>query len=125
MGSGAGDTQSGMELLENWARWACGGEWAIIMAHYYHRNDSTCQDYRRRSELEVDDDQPNIAIPIDEREALWVEKRIRELPGQLNHAVRYWYTGRPRIERVSRQVIRGWVEHAAREIAHCKKKCWL
>lgn len=111
------DTKRGLEMLENWSRWAVGGEHAIIMAHYYNRKSAVCGDYKRRSDdPDADDTVVEVPIPVDEKEAVIVEDALKQLAPHLFKAVRYWYTGRPRIDRVSENVLRGWVEHAAREI---------
>ena len=112
------DTKLGMDRLENWARWACGGEIAIIMSHYYRGRAAVCGEYSRRSD-DGDDEEaaPEVPIPIDAKDAILVESAIRSLPAHLFKAVRFWFVGRPRIEGVPRRVIRGWVEQAAREIS--------
>lgn len=115
------DTKFGMYRLDNWARWACGGEVAIIMSHYYKDRDAVCGEYSRRSDDEDDCDcVPDVPIPVDEHDALLVEAAIKRLPAHLCKAVRFWFVGRPRIDGVSIHVIKGWVEHAAREISRVR-----
>jgi hypothetical protein len=106
------ETQMGLARFENWQRWACGGEVAIIMAHYYPPK-SAMAGQHVSSEVWDEEDKP---MPIDERDAQIVERMIVRLPCHLCNAVRYRYVGRPRIIGVPRQVIDNLVEQAAREI---------
>jgi hypothetical protein len=106
------ETQRGLMRLDNWARWCCGGELAIIMRHYYPRRAAVAGQHVS-SEVWDDDTAP---MPIDERDAELVEKLIRSMPVNLRNAVRNRYTGRPRIIGTPDSWLDQWVEHAAREI---------
>ena len=106
------ETQIGLQRLANWQRWACGGECAMILQHYYPRRAAVAGQH---VSSEVWDDEP-CCLPIDERDAEMVEKLIRNLPTHLRNAVRYTYTGRPRMMGTPETWIKEWVDQAAREI---------
>ena len=107
-------TKRGLERLENWARWACGGETAMILSHFYPPKAAVCGEYRRRSGDGDDESLDPIDPPVDESDAVRVEESIRRLPNHLRNAVRFYYTGRPHISGLHRTTLREWVEHAAR-----------
>ncbi len=105
------ETQMGLMRLENWRRWAYGGEVAEILRHYYPRRAAVAGQY---VSSEVWDDDAH--IPVDERDAELVERLIRNLPTHIRNAVRYRYTGRPRMIGTPDAWINDWVNQAAREI---------
>ena len=109
------ETQIGLLRFENWQRWAIGGERAIIMSHYYPPKAAMAG---MHISSEVFDDDTDVQIPIDERDAQIVEKLIISLPCHMCKAVRYHYTGRPKHIGMPRSVIEEWINQAAREIMH-------
>lgn len=106
------ETEIGLKRLDNWARWACGGECAEILRHYYPRRAAVAGQHLS-SEVWDNDDVP---MPIDVRDAEIVERLILALPRHLCNAVRYTYTGRPRMIGTPSAWVDQWVQHAAREI---------
>ena len=106
------ETQMGLLRFENWKRWACGGECAMILQLYYPSKAAVAGQHVS-SEVWDDDDVP---MPVDVRDAELVERMLRHLPIHLCKAVRYKYTGRPKHIGIPESVLTQWVEQAAREI---------
>jgi hypothetical protein len=109
-----GNTKIGWERLENWQRWNRAGSAGMIAKLSYPALIPACSQYRSS---EVFAETPEYSPPVDTRDAYEVECILRELPGHLRNATKFYFFGRPRIVGVSRDVIEGWVLHAAREIA--------
>jgi hypothetical protein len=107
------ETQAGLIRLDNWQRWARGGEIAIIMTHYYP---PTAAMAGQHVSSEVWDDDLEALMPIDVRDAEKVEKLILALPHRMCIAVRHKYTGRPRRIGMTRHTMDDLVNQAAREI---------
>ena len=108
------ETQIGMMRLENWQRWCCGGELAIILQHYYPRRAAVAGQYMAEAG-EVWNDEPD-CMPVDERDAELVERLVCQLPVHLRNAVRFKFTGRPRMMGTPESWLEEWVHQAAREI---------
>lgn len=106
------ETEIGLLRLENWARWARGGECAEILRHYYPRCAAVAGQYK--SSDVWDDDPPQ--LPVDEIDAQLIERIIRGFPMHLRNAVRYRFIGRPRMVGTPDSWINDWVNQAAREI---------
>ncbi len=84
----------------------------MILQHYYPRRAAVAGQH---VSSEVWDDEP-CCMPVDERDAEIVERMVRALPMHLRNAVRFTYTGRPRMVGTPETWIKEWVEQAAREI---------
>jgi hypothetical protein len=106
------DTELGLQRLDNWARWACGGECAMILQLWYPKRAAVAGQHLSS---EVWDDEP-ARMPVNVKDAEIVEKLIIGLVPYLRNAVRHTYTGRPRMINTHDKIIREWVEQAAREI---------
>jgi len=111
------ETQAGLIRLDNWQRWARGGEIAIIMAHYYP---PTAAMAGQHVSSEVWDDDLEASMPVDVRDAETVERLILLLPCRMCLAVRHKYTGRPKHIGMSRHLVDDLVKQAAREIMAMK-----
>lgn len=108
------ETQIGLMRFENWRRWACGGEYALIRELWYPSKAAVGGQYVAEAGDIWNNDEPT--MPVDERDAELVERMIKALPVHLCKAVRFKYTGRPRHIGIPEYVLDGWVEQAAREI---------
>lgn len=107
------DTQNGLDRLSNWARWSKRGEMAILRAQYYSPKAAVCGNYMADAgEVWADD----VPMPVDERDAIIVERLVLALPIQLKKAVTHYFFGRPRTIGISEYTLREWVEQAARKI---------
>lgn len=111
-----GSTKAGLDRLENWWRWSRRGEAAALRYHFYPAKAAVCGDCVRDSG-DVWADSNDECVPVDEADAEVVEKQVLALPIQLRKAVTCWYLGRPRTMGISEDVLREWVEQAARRIA--------
>lgn len=88
----------------------------MILKHYYPPKAAVCG---MHVSSEVWDDDYG-TMPIDERDAEKIEKLIKKLPIHLCKAVRYHYTGRPKVIGIPHRLITELVEQAAREVMSIK-----
>ena len=111
---GMTDTQIGMARLDNWARWGRRGEIAEICSHFYPRKAAICGEYLPEAGDIWDGSEAN--VPVDEKDAIVVERLVLAMPTPLRKAVTHWYFGRPRIIGVSRYTLQDWLDQAARRL---------
>ncbi len=109
------DTQIGMARLDNWARWGRRGEIAEICSHFYPRKAAICGEYLPEAGDTWDGSEAD--FPVDEKDAVLVERLVLAMPIQLRKAVTHWYFGRPRIIGISRYILQEWLDQAARRLA--------
>ena len=109
------DTQIGMARLDNWARWGRRGEIAAISSHFYAPKAAVCGNYLPDAGDVWNDGK--VDVPVDEADAVIVERLVIALPMQMRLAVTHWYFGRPATLGISRYTLREWVEQAARKLS--------
>lgn len=110
-----GSTKAGLDRLDNWARWGRRGEAAALSYQYFPHKAAVCGGYVAESgDVWADSED---CIPVDEVDAQLVEQLVLALPIQLRKAVTCRYLGRPRTMGISEDVLREWVEQAARRLA--------
>lgn len=108
-------TQDGILRLENWSRWCNRGEISEIMVHFYPRKAAICGEYRPESG-DIWGNEP-VEMPVDEKDAIEVERLVLAMPIQLKKAVMCFYLARPRFIGVPEKVLREWVDQAARRLS--------
>lgn len=90
---------------------------AILRAQYYSPKAAVCGNYLADAgEVWADD----VPMPVDERDAIIVERLVLALPIQLKKAVTHYFFGRPRTIGISEYTLREWVDQAARKITNDK-----
>ena len=110
--------------LDNWARWSREGVVSLVMSHYYRNKAAVVGEYVRRK----DDDESGAEddhMPVDEIDAIEVERILHEISPHLRNAVMLFFLGRTepmyiyRLKRIPEDVLRELVSHAAIAIENC------
>lgn len=107
------DTQIGLSRLENWVLWSKRGEVAIVMSHYYPRRAAVCGNHIPDAGDVWESDAP---VPVDEKDAVEVERLVLALPRHDRNIIMHFYFGRPKHMGISEDVLRIWLESAARKL---------